>query len=52
MKASEVWLVNFSPQVGHEIDKIRPAAIVSHDHLGSLELKIVVPITAPLEKYP
>lgn len=45
MKASEVWLVNFSPQVGQEIAKVRPAVIVSPDDFGELDLKIVVPIT-------
>jgi mRNA interferase MazF len=45
MKHSEVWLVDFAPKVGQEIDKVRPAAIVNHDSMGALQLKIVVPIT-------
>jgi mRNA interferase MazF len=45
MKHSEVWLVDFAPKVGQEIDKVRPAAIVNHDSMGSLQLKVVVPIT-------
>ena len=45
MKHAEVWLVDFAPKVGQEIDKVRPAVIVSHDSMGALQLKVVVPIT-------
>ncbi|MBA4053968.1 MAG: PemK family transcriptional regulator [Marivirga sp.] len=45
MKHGEVWLVDFAPKVGQEIDKVRPAVIVNHDSMGALQLKIVVPIT-------
>lgn len=45
MKHSEVWLVDFAPKVGQEIDKIRPAVIVNHDSMGALQLKVVVPVT-------
>jgi mRNA interferase MazF len=45
MKHSEVWLVDFAPKVGQEIDKIRPSVIVNHDSMGALQLKVVVPIT-------
>jgi len=41
----EVWEVNLDPTVGAEINKIRPAVIVSHDSIGRLPLKIIVPIT-------
>jgi mRNA interferase MazF len=43
--SKEVWLVNFAPQIGQEISKIRPAIVVNHDSVGFLKLKIVVPIT-------
>jgi mRNA interferase MazF len=46
MKSSEIWLINFSPSVGDEISKIRPAIIVSNDAVIGLELKIVVPLTS------
>lgn len=46
MKQGEVWLVDFAPQVGQKINKIRPAVIINNDHVGSLKLKIVVPITS------
>jgi mRNA interferase MazF len=45
MNFGEVWDVNFSPQVGDEITRRRPAIIVNHDSMGALKLKIVVPIT-------
>jgi mRNA interferase MazF len=45
MKHSEVWLVDFSPKIGQEIDKVRPAVIVNHDSMGALQLKVVVPVT-------
>ncbi len=45
MRQGEVWLVDFAPKVGQEIDKKRPAVIVNHDSMGILQLKIVVPVT-------
>jgi mRNA-degrading endonuclease toxin of MazEF toxin-antitoxin module len=45
MKHAEVWLVDFAPKVGQEIDKVRPAVIVNHDSMWALQLKVVVPIT-------
>jgi len=45
MKHGEVWLVDFAPKVGQEINKVRPAVIVNHDSMGALQLKVVVPIT-------
>ncbi len=46
MKHSEVWLVDFAPKIGQEIDKIRPAIIVNHDSIGTLQLKVVIPVTS------
>lgn len=45
MKHAEIWLVDFAPKVGQEIDKVRPAVIVNHDSMGALQLKVVVPVT-------
>ena len=45
IKQGEVWLVEFFPQVGSEIAKLRPAIVVSHDEIGRLPLKTIVPIT-------
>ena len=41
----EVWNVRFDPSVGAEIQKIRPAVVISEDAIGKLPLKIIVPIT-------
>ena len=45
MKTGEIWLVNFSPSVGDEINKTRPAVIISNDDIAGLDLRIVVPVT-------
>jgi mRNA interferase MazF len=41
----EVWLVDFDPAVGAEIQKVRPALVVSVDSIGRLPLRMVVPLT-------
>jgi mRNA interferase MazF len=41
----EVWMVEFFPKVGSEITKLRPAIVVSHNEIGRLPLKTIVPIT-------
>ncbi|SFZ97728.1 Death on curing protein, Doc toxin [hydrothermal vent metagenome] len=45
IKQGEVWLVEFYPKVGSEITKLRPAIVVSHDEIGRLPLKTIVPVT-------
>jgi mRNA interferase MazF len=54
MKRGEVWWVNFDPSVGTEIQKKRPAIIVSNDssnkHLDRIQ---VVPLTTKIDRlYP
>jgi mRNA interferase MazF len=44
-KRGEVWLVRFDPSVGAEIQKVRPAVVVSVNSVGRLPLRILVPIT-------
>ena len=44
-RRGEVWNVRFDPSVGAEIQKVRPAVVMSLDSVGRLPLKIVVPIT-------
>ena len=41
----QVWEIRFDPSVGAEIQKIRPAVVMSVDSVGRLPLRIVVPIT-------
>lgn len=45
MNNGEIWLINLDPTVGAEIQKTRPAVIVSNNDMGILPLKVIVPIT-------
>ncbi len=51
MRRGEVWLINLDPTVGSEIQKTRPAVIVSDDAIGILPLRVIVPMTAWQERY-
>jgi len=44
-RRGEVWLVQFDPSIGAEIQKLRPAVVISTNDVGRLPLRIVVPIT-------
>jgi mRNA interferase MazF len=54
MKRGEVWWVNFDPSVGGEIQKERPAVIVSNDIANKLLNRVqVVPLTSNVDRlYP
>lgn len=54
MKRGEVWWVDFNPSIGGEIQKIRPAVIVSNDYSNeSINRLQVVPITSNTDRcYP
>ncbi len=54
MKRGEVWWVNFEPSVGGEIQKQRPAIIVSNNAATTALNRVqVVPISSKTEKlYP
>lgn len=45
-RRGEIWTVDFDPTKGAEIQKQRPAVVISSDSIGKLPLKLVVPITA------
>lgn len=47
----EIWQVNMDPTIGREIKKTRPAIVVSVNTMGSLELRIIVPLTGYQEKH-
>lgn len=51
MNRGEVWLVNLDPVVGSEMRKTRPAVIVSHNSIGVLPMKIIVPLTGWREEF-
>ena len=44
-RRGEVWLVNLDPTVGSEIQKTRPAVVISSDAIGRLPIKLVAPVT-------
>jgi mRNA interferase MazF len=54
MKRGEVWWVNLDPSVGTEINKTRPAVIVSNDSANKFLNRVqIVPLTSNIEKcYP
>ena len=54
MKRGEVWWISFSPSVGGEIQKKRPALIVSNDASNKYLNRVqVVPLTSQVERvYP
>lgn len=41
----EVWRVSLDPTLGTEMQKTRPAVVISSDSVGKLPLKLAVPIT-------
>lgn len=54
MRRGEIWWVNFEPSIGGEIQKQRPAVIVSNDVSNKYLNRVqVVPVTSKVDKlYP
>jgi mRNA interferase MazF len=51
MLRGEVWLINLDPTTGAEIQKTRPAVIVSDNAIGILPLRVIVPLTEWKDRY-
>jgi mRNA interferase MazF len=54
VKRGEVWWIDFNPSIAGEIQKTRPAVIVSNDFANEASNRVqVVPLTSNIEKcYP
>jgi len=54
MQRGEVWWVDFNPSIAGEIQKIRPAIIISNDSFNKVMNRVqVIPITSNTSKcYP
>lgn len=50
-RRGDVWEVDFNPTQGDEINKIRPAVVISSDALGRLAIKTVVPVTSWQDRF-
>lgn len=49
----EVYLVNFDPTVGHEIQKMRPCLVISPDELNEhIATVMIAPMTTKGRAYP
>lgn len=45
-RRGEIWRVQFNPTRGDEIQKTRPAVVISADGLIGLRVRLVVPLTS------
>lgn len=54
MNRGEVWWIRFDPSVGGEIQKTRPAVILSNDHANKYLNRVqVIPLTSKTDRvYP
>jgi mRNA interferase MazF len=54
VKRGEIWWVDFNPSIGGEIQKTRPAVIVSNNFANEASNRVqVVPLTSKIDKcYP
>lgn len=50
-RRGEVWWVDFNPHKGSEMNKVRPAVVLSVNGIGKLPIRIVVPITGWDDRY-
>lgn len=51
-RRGSVHYVEFDPSIGHEIKKMRPAVLISNDHLNELAATVLVmPITSGQHQY-
>ena len=51
VRRGEVWRVNFNPARGSEVQKVRPALVISSDSLLLHPVRLVVPLTGWSKAY-
>ena len=47
----DIWLVDLNPTRGAELQKVRPAVVLSVNAIGKLPIKLIAPITAWQESF-
>ena len=53
VKRFEVYWINMSPSIGSEINKVRPAVIISPPSINNnLKTVIIAPLTSTIKNYP
>lgn len=50
-KRGEIWLVQLDPTRGQEIQKTRPAVIISSEILSSIPMRIIIPVATWQPKF-
>ncbi|MBW4570439.1 MAG: type II toxin-antitoxin system PemK/MazF family toxin [Tolypothrix carrinoi HA7290-LM1] len=50
-KKGEIWLVQLDPTRGQEIQKTRPAVVISSDIFSSIAMRIIVPVATWQPKF-
>jgi mRNA interferase MazF len=50
-KRGEIWLVDLNPTKGQEIQKTRPAVVISSNTYQAIALRIIIPIATWQEKF-
>ena len=46
IKQGEIWLINFDPSIGSEIQKTRPCIVISPNEMNILKTVIIAPLTS------
>ncbi|MBD2205908.1 type II toxin-antitoxin system PemK/MazF family toxin [Calothrix sp. FACHB-1219] len=50
-KKGEIWLVQLDPTRGQEIQKTRPAVVISSDIFSSIPMRMIVPVATWQPKF-
>src|SRR6476469_9259596 len=50
-KRGEVWLVQLDPTRGQEIQKTRPAVVISSEMFSSIPMRIIIPVATWQPKF-